>query len=186
MESRGRAASWLPILPASPSCARVCYLHRAYRQLRERRVFPALYLKFLLESIYYVCLVFSPRAPAWSWCWTETTVGLFGLIEKIPDTAVQCLPGHTAEGRLPHANQLPGQGCHIPYWPLDGGFCRSHNETSDETPSVWINRSSGVISDGGLEEMQFPCSHFNNMSLNLLPARKSISHHYKVRMSRQK
>lgn len=123
--SFGHAASWLPVLPTSPPCARVCCLHGAWRWLQELCRFPAPCLEFLLGNINFMCLVFSHWAPAWSRRWTETTPGFFGCIGKIPDAGIKCLPRCAAEGRLPHTRPAASSRVPCPSWPPEHGFCRS-------------------------------------------------------------
>ena len=154
MRSLGHAASWLPVLPISSPCARVCCLHGAWRRLRELCRFPAPCLEFLLGNVNCTCLVFSPWAPARSRRWTETTLDLFGCIRKIPDAGIKCLPRHAAEGRLPHTGPAASSGGAMsPAGPQSMVSAGPSNETKDRTTPAWINGTSGVASDGGSEEL---------------------------------
>lgn len=98
-----------------------------------------------------MCLVFSPRAPARSRRWTETTLGLFGCIGKIPDAGIKCLPRHAAEGlaaSLGGAMSPAGLQIMVSVGPS--------NKTNDRTTPAWINETGGATRGGGSEELPVP------------------------------
>lgn len=99
---------------SSPPCARVCCLHKAWRQLRELCRFPVLCFEFLLGNINSACLVFSLWAPAWSQHWTETMLSLFGCFGKIPDAGISVCPDMPPRAGCPTRDRLPAQGVPCP------------------------------------------------------------------------
>lgn len=180
-----------PLLPpgscSSPPCASLCCLHGAWQQLQELcKSFPVLCLKFLLGIMNRMCLVLSP------WLQRHLSIGLSPRLVSVAgsersQTRNEVFARRAAEGRLPHMELAASLGVPCPRVAPEA----SPVQVPAKSPTIrallpgQTGRELVLPAMGYGRSCLFPSRHFGNVPLNPLAARKSISHPYKVRMSRQ-